>query len=153
MYETGNQKDRDKKRIILRDPRCQRGGDAAHSIAQCAECTGCSNRICRAVLCHRTGCRTRGIILSRVANFTKIRCFHQIRIKKTNSSAPRGAAVFIVDSCVLTPPLFTARIYQSEKRPDIYSFSGFGHTADIQNALFGIPHLRPFPQGTERAEH
>ena len=24
MYETGNQKDRDKKRVVLRDPRCQR---------------------------------------------------------------------------------------------------------------------------------
>ena len=34
MYETRNQKDRDKKRIVLRNPRCQRCRDAAHSMAQ-----------------------------------------------------------------------------------------------------------------------
>ena len=41
-------------------------------------------------------------------------------------SAPRGAAVFIVDSCILTLPLFTARMIvlsiNSQKEPDIYSF-------------------------------
>ena len=45
MYETGNQKDHDKKCVVLRDPHRQRGRDAARIVAQCAECTGCRHRI------------------------------------------------------------------------------------------------------------
>ena len=90
MYEIGNQKDRDKKRVVLRDPRGQRGRNAACKSAESAECTGCRNRICRTVPCHRTRCRTRGIILNRVVKFTKIRCFHQTRIKKNKQQRPAG---------------------------------------------------------------
>ena len=111
MYETGNQKDRDKKRIILRDPRCQRGRNAARSVAQCTECTGCRDCISSAIPCYRPRCRTRGINLNIVAKCTqrpagrccfyrRFVCFKTIRLHSTNDSL----------------------IYQSAKAPDIYSF-------------------------------
>ena len=40
MYETGNQKDRDKKCIVLRNSHRQRSRNETRSMAQCTECTG-----------------------------------------------------------------------------------------------------------------
>ena len=71
MYETGNQENCNQKRIVLRDTRRQRGRDEARSMAQCAECTGCRDCICRTVPCHCTGRRTRGINLNIVPKYTQ----------------------------------------------------------------------------------
>ena len=67
MYETGNQKDRNPKCIVLRDPRRQRSRNEARSMAQCAECTGCRDCIRSAVPRHCPRCRTRRINLIIVA--------------------------------------------------------------------------------------
>ena len=68
MYETGNQKNRDKKRVVLRNPRRQRGRDEARSVAS-------------------TETKAQG-----------------------ERSAPRGTAVFIVDSFVLISLIFIVRM-------------------------------------------
>ncbi len=64
IYETGNQKDCDKKCVILWDPHRQRSGNEARIMAQCAECTGCRHCIGSAVPSHCPRCRTRGINLN-----------------------------------------------------------------------------------------
>ena len=95
MYETGNQKDRDKKRIVLRNPHRQRSRNATHSMAQCAECTGCRECICRAIPCHRTRCRTR----------------HQLKHSCKTTAASRGALLlFIVYSLILTSFFFVVQM-------------------------------------------
>ena len=97
MYETGNQKDRDRKCITLRDPRGQRYWDEARSVAERTECTGCRYRICCAVPCYRTGCRTRGINLNIVSKCTqrpagrccfyrRFVCFNMIFLHSVNDS-------------------------------------------------------------------
>ena len=111
MYETGNQKDCDKKRVVLRDPCGQRGRDSAGSMAQCTECTGCRDCICCTVPCHRTRCRTRGINLNIVVKITqrpagrccfyrRFVCFNTIHLHSANDS----------------------HVYQSYNGSDIYSF-------------------------------
>ena len=111
MYETGNQKDRDKKRVVLRDPRRQRGRDAARGMAQCAECTGCRYRIRGSVPCHRTRCRTRRINLNIVVKYTQ---------------RPAGRCCFYRRFvCFNTINLYSANdshVYQSYNGSDIYSF-------------------------------
>ena len=114
MYETGNQKDCHRKRIILRDPRCQRGGDEACKSAESAECTGCCYRIRSTVPCHCAGCRTRGINLNIVVKYTqrpagrcyfcrRFVCFNTVFLHNTNDSL----------------------VYQSAKAPDICSIFEF----------------------------
>ena len=114
MYETGNQKDRDRKCITLRDPRGQRYWDEARSVAERTECTGCRYRICCAVPCYRTGCRTRGINLNIVSKCTQRpagRCCFYRRFVCFNMMLLRG----VNDS----------PIYQFAKRPDSYSLLNF----------------------------
>ena len=109
MYETGNQKDRDRKCIILRDPRCQRSRNEAHSMAQCAKCTGFRDCICRTVPCHRSRCRTRGINLNIVAKQTQRpagRCCFYRRFVYFNIIFLRGTD--------------DSHIYQSAMEPDTY---------------------------------
>ena len=111
MYETGKQKDRDKKCVVLREPRRQRGRNAARSMAQCAECTGCRSCIRSAIPCHRTRCRTRGINLNIVVRqqqrpagrccfYRRFVCFNIIDLHSANDSL----------------------VYQSDNGSDIYSF-------------------------------
>ena len=109
MYETGNQKDRDKKRIVLRDSHRQRGRNAARSVAQCAECTGCRDCICRTVPCHCPGCRTRGINLNIVA-------------KQTQRPAGRCCFYrrFVCFNMMLLRSANDSLIYQSANEPDTY---------------------------------
>ena len=71
IYETGNQKNRNQKCFFLWNSCSQRGGDEARSVAERTECTGCRYRICRAVPCYRTRCRTRRINLNIVAKCTQ----------------------------------------------------------------------------------
>ena len=111
MYETGKQKNRNQKRIVLRDPRRQRSRNAARGMAQCAECTGCCYRIRSTVPCHCAGCRTRGINLNIVAKCTQRpagRCYFYRK--------------FVCFNIVLLHSENDSHIYQSVKRPDIYSF-------------------------------
>ncbi len=111
MYETGNQKNRDKKRVVLRHPRHQHSRNEARRMAQCAECTGCRNCIRSAVPCHRTGCRTRGVNLNIVVKYAqrhagrccfyrRFVCFNIIDLHSANDS----------------------HVYQSYNGSDIYSF-------------------------------
>ena len=111
MYETGNQKDRDKKRIVLRDPRCQRSRDEARSVAERTECTGCRDCICCTVPCYRTGCRTRRINLNIVAKCTQRpagRCCYYRR--------------FVCFNIIDLHSVNDSHVYQSYNGSDIYSF-------------------------------
>ena len=109
MYETGNQKDRDKKRIVLRHPRRQHSRDSAGSMAQCAECTGCCYRIRSTVPCHRTRCRT----------------WHQLKQSRKSKQRPAGRCCFyrrfVHFNMMLLRSANDSLIYQSTKEPDTYS--------------------------------